>query len=87
MSPAFLTTWKMMTKDKEKLQERGGRNLMQNSNITEHQILHIKRIRWRLSKDIKIKDRSAALQFVDDLGFVTVVSDKVLPSFYALSGL
>lgn len=52
------------------------------SPVTDHQLLSIKRKRWKLSKDLKIKDTADALQFVDDLGFVAVVSDKVLPSFY-----
>lgn len=46
------------------------------------QVLQTKRKRWRLSKDLKIRERSTALKFIDDLGFVAVVSDKVLPSFY-----
>ncbi len=44
--------------------------------------LEVKKKRWRLSRNLKIRDSAAALDFVDDLGFVAVVSDRVLPSFY-----
>lgn len=45
-------------------------------------IQELKRKRWRLSKELKIRTPEESLKFIEELGMVAVVSDKILPSFY-----
>jgi len=45
-------------------------------------IEEIKKKRWRLSEELKIKTPEESLQFINELGMVAVVSHKILPSFY-----